>query len=108
MRKIDERRTALCDRVEAWALRLTVRTPKIRIQQMSRKWGSCSTSGTLTLAYDLAEREAEFQDFVIAHELLHLRGSEPRQALQGAHDSARTRLERARHSEVEARTRCSL
>ena len=71
--KIDERRTALCDRVEAWALRLTVRTPKIRIQQMSRKWGSCSTSGTLTLAYDLAEREAEFQDFVIAHELLHLR-----------------------------------
>ena len=45
MRKIDERRTALGDRVEAWALRLTVRTPKIRIQQMSRKWGSCSTSG---------------------------------------------------------------
>ena len=73
MRKIDERRTVLCDRVDAWALRLTVRTPKIRIQQMSRKWGSCSISGTLTLAYDLAEREAEFQDFVIAHELLHFR-----------------------------------
>ena len=73
MRKIDEGRAALCERVEDWALRLTVQTPRIRIQRMSRKWGSCSTSGTLTLASDLADREAGFQDFVIAHELLHLR-----------------------------------
>ena len=40
---------------------------------MTRKWGSCSTLGTVTLAADLADREAGFQDFVIAHELLHLR-----------------------------------
>jgi len=40
---------------------------------MTRKWGSCSTSGTITLASDLADQEAGFQDFVIAHELLHLR-----------------------------------
>ena len=73
MRKIDEGRTALCKRVEAWALRLAVQKPRIRIQQMSRKWGSCSTLGTLTLASDLAEREAGFQDFVIVHELLHFR-----------------------------------
>ncbi len=73
MRKIDEGRAALCKRVEAWALRLAVQKPRIRIQQMSRKWGSCSTLGTLTLASDLAEREAGFQDFVIVHELLHFR-----------------------------------
>ena len=73
MRKIDEGRAALCERVEAWALRLAVQTPRVRIQQMSRKWGSCSNLGTLTLASDLADREAGFQDFVIAHELLHLR-----------------------------------
>ena len=42
---------------------------------MSRKWRSCSTSGTITLASDLTEREAEFQDFVIVHELLHFRVS---------------------------------
>ena len=40
---------------------------------MTRKWGSCSTSGIITLAIDLAEQEVGFQDFVIAHELLHLR-----------------------------------
>jgi len=40
---------------------------------MTRKWGSCSTRGTVTLAADLAKRDADFQDFVIVHELLHLR-----------------------------------
>lgn len=40
---------------------------------MTRKWGSCSASGTVTLADDLADEESAFQDFVIVHELLHLR-----------------------------------
>jgi predicted metal-dependent hydrolase len=40
---------------------------------MTRKWGSCSTTGIITLAEDLIEHEPGFQDFVIAHELLHLR-----------------------------------
>jgi predicted metal-dependent hydrolase len=40
---------------------------------MRRKWGSCSSVGVITLAIDLADREPEFRDFVIAHELLHLR-----------------------------------
>ena len=40
---------------------------------MTRKWGSCSTSGIVTLALDLADQDPGFRDFVIAHELLHLR-----------------------------------
>lgn len=40
---------------------------------MTRKWGSCSTTGIVTLAEDLALEGSSFQDFVIAHELLHLR-----------------------------------
>lgn len=40
---------------------------------MTRKWGSCSSAGTITLAVDLMRRDAGFQDFVVAHELLHLR-----------------------------------
>ena len=40
---------------------------------MIRKWGSCSTSGIITLAIDLAEQEPGFQDVVIVHELLRLR-----------------------------------
>jgi len=41
--------------------------------RMTRKWGSCSTRGTITLAADLIEQNRDFQDFVVAHELLHLR-----------------------------------
>ena len=40
---------------------------------MTGKWGSCSTRGIVTLAADLADQQTGFQDFVIAHVLLHLR-----------------------------------
>lgn len=40
---------------------------------MTRKWGSCSTSGIVTFAIDLVDQAPGFQNFVIAHELLHLR-----------------------------------
>ncbi len=73
MQTHDERRTAICHRVEYWAGRLNVRPRQVRVQYMTRKWGSCSLSGIITLANDLADQEDGFQDFVIAHELLHLR-----------------------------------
>jgi len=40
---------------------------------MTTKWGSCSQAGTITLASDLDDRDAAFQNFVIVHELLHLK-----------------------------------
>jgi predicted metal-dependent hydrolase len=60
-------------RVMTWALKLRVNPRLIRVQEMNRKWGSCSTTGVITLAVDLLDQEPGFQDFVIAHELLHLR-----------------------------------
>ena len=73
MRVSDKEREALRRRADWWAERLQVRPRRVRVQRMTRKWGSCSTSGTVTLAADLAGRDPGFQDFVIAHELLHLR-----------------------------------
>jgi hypothetical protein len=61
------------ERVALWAIRLKVNPRLVRIQRMTRKWGSCSTAGTITLTADLHKQEAGFQDFVIVHELLHLR-----------------------------------
>lgn len=60
-------------RVDQWARRLKVTPRVVRIQPMVRKWGSCSNNGTITLATDLIYRSKGFQDFVILHELLHLR-----------------------------------
>jgi predicted metal-dependent hydrolase len=45
----------------------------VGVQRMTRKWRSCSTAGTVTLAIDLDQQSVEFQVFVIAHELLHLK-----------------------------------
>ncbi|MFC4488469.1 M48 family metallopeptidase [Chromobacterium aquaticum] len=60
-------------RVMAWAVKLRVNPKVIRVQEMRRKWGSCSSIGTITLAADLVEQDERFQDYVVVHELLHLR-----------------------------------
>lgn len=62
-------------RTLGWATILRVNPKVIRVQEMRRKWGSCSSAGTITLASDLAFLEFAFQDYVIVHELLHLRFS---------------------------------
>lgn len=69
----EARRASLRARVDYWCERLKATPRIVRIQRMTRKWGSCSTGGIITLAEDLADQEKCFQDFVIAHELLHLR-----------------------------------
>jgi predicted metal-dependent hydrolase len=63
----------LRQRVDAWASKLKVTPRLVRVQRMTRKWGSCSTAGTITLAIDLDDESEGFQDFVIVHELLHLK-----------------------------------
>jgi predicted metal-dependent hydrolase len=59
--------------VESWAVRLKVRPQRIRIQRMTLKWASCSTKGWVSFAEDLLGQPKAFQDYVIVHELLHLR-----------------------------------
>lgn len=73
MRTSNERREVMRERVASWAQRLNVQPRQVRVQCMTRKWGSCSTTGIVTLAADLADQDLGFQDFVIVHELLHLR-----------------------------------
>jgi predicted metal-dependent hydrolase len=73
MQARDDGRDRLRQRVQYWSQRLKAEARVIRVQRMTRKWGSCSTTGIVTLADDLVEQEAGFQDFVIVHELLHLR-----------------------------------
>jgi len=69
----DPGRALLTRRVEKWAARLNVRPRAVRVQRMTRKWGSCSSGGRITLASDLPDQTEGFQDFIVVHELLHLR-----------------------------------
>lgn len=59
--------------VESWSRRLGVRPGVVHLRPMTRKWGSCSTSGRLTFDTDLLRQHSAFRRRVIVEELLHLR-----------------------------------
>lgn len=55
-----------------WATRIGVKTPRIQVRAMNRKWASISTAGRLTLNTDLLGVPKPLGEFVIVHELVHL------------------------------------
>lgn len=57
----------------AWATKIRVNPTRIVIVELETKWGSCAPDGVVTLAGDLVDMPEEFQDYVVVHELLHLR-----------------------------------
>jgi len=59
--------------VSAWAHRLEVAMPDVYLRHMRRKWASISSTGRLTLARDVLRLPRELVDYVVCHELLHLR-----------------------------------
>jgi predicted metal-dependent hydrolase len=59
--------------VAAWVATLKVVPAQVRVQAMTRKWASCSTAGRVTFCRELLGRPRAFREYVIVHELLHLR-----------------------------------
>src|SRR3989442_441054 len=59
--------------VQQWAKRIGVEPREVRIRPMTRKWGSCSTAGRLTLSEGLLTESARVRREVIVHELLHMK-----------------------------------
>lgn len=50
-----------------------LRQPALRLRRMRSRWGSCSTRGVITLNTCLIERRPGLIDYVVVHELCHLR-----------------------------------
>lgn len=57
--------------IEKWSQCLKVSVKRIQIRRMTRKWGSMSSIGNLTLSSDLYKLPLELVEYVIVHELLH-------------------------------------
>ncbi len=69
IRNKDEFKTS----VREWAVRLKVKPAQIRVQSMRSKWASCSPGRWISFSEDILAENVEFQEYVIVHELLHLR-----------------------------------
>lgn len=60
-------------RVAVWAAKIGVQPTEVHLRPMRRKWASCSSRGRLTFDTGLLRQSRAFADYVIVHELLHLR-----------------------------------
>ena len=58
--------------IARWAVVMKAKPAQIRVQRMTKKWASCSDKGWVSFSADLLREPKTFQDYVIAHELLHL------------------------------------
>jgi hypothetical protein len=78
----------LHDIVAIWSKRLGVEVGRVRVRAMRTKWASCSSRGTITLSRDLLHLPPDLVDYVVCHELVHLKipgHGKGWQALMGIH-----------------------
>ena len=59
--------------VADWSERIGVTVRRVQVRAMRRKWASCSSRGTLTLSADLLRLPRDLVEYVVCHELVHLR-----------------------------------
>lgn len=66
-------RELLARRVEYFSRLYGVRVRGITIRNQRSRWGSCSHSGTVSLNYRILFLQEKLADYVIVHEVCHLR-----------------------------------
>jgi hypothetical protein len=78
----------LHDVVAVWSECVGVEVGQVRVRAMRTKWASCSNRGTITLSRDLLQLPRDLIDYVVCHELVHLKipgHGKGWQALMGIH-----------------------
>jgi hypothetical protein len=59
--------------ISLWAKKLKVKPNRIQLRKMSKKWASCSENKNLTFHYSILNFPKEFVEYIVCHELLHLK-----------------------------------
>ena len=63
----------LTDRTFAYAKEMNLLPSAVKVNRAKTRWGSCSSKGSINYSWRLIMAEEEIIDYVIVHELAHLR-----------------------------------
>ena len=66
-------RTHIMRRVTALTAELGVKATRVTVRDAASRWGSCSTTGALSLSWRLILAPNHVLNYVVAHEVAHLR-----------------------------------
>lgn len=61
------------ERVDAWRAKVGVPMPSVLVANQRRRWGSCDSRGTIRLNWRIVQAPMRLVDYVVVHELVHLR-----------------------------------
>lgn len=98
----DQALAVFSDRAAYYAARLELPPPSVALMDARTRWGSCSARGRIRLSWRLAHLAPELSDYVVAHEVAHLREMNHSrrfwalvETLYPAHRAARQAIRRA-------------
>ena len=63
----------LPERVGAWCLKVGVAMPQVLVADQRKRWGSCDQGGTIRLNWRIIQAPMRLVDYVVVHELVHLK-----------------------------------
>ena len=63
----------LPERVAAWHAKAGVPMPHVKLASQQKRWGSCDQAGTIRLNWRIIQAPMRLVDYVVVHELVHLR-----------------------------------
>jgi predicted metal-dependent hydrolase len=70
----EQLRTAAAELLVTWQRRLRVRADRLFVQRMRTRWGSCNPAAhSIRLNTELAKKPRECLEYILVHELMHLR-----------------------------------
>ena len=69
----DQARRILPDRLRYYAAQMLLTPAAVKISGAATRWGSCSAKGNINLSWRLMMADEEVIDYVLIHELAHLR-----------------------------------
>jgi predicted metal-dependent hydrolase len=63
----------LPERIDMWQNTLELYAKRIKVKRLTSRWGSCSSDRTLTFSLFMAQLSLELIDYIIVHELTHIK-----------------------------------